>query len=68
MGELGEIVHHKEPLMPKNINNPEITLGEGNLELLCRNCHALAHAGDLPTDSGLTFDEEGNVIKREPLS
>lgn len=67
-GELGEIVHHKEPLTPQNINNPEITLGEGNLELLCRNCHALAHAGDLPTDSGLTFDEEGNVIKREPLS
>lgn len=67
-GALGEIVHHKEHLTPQNINNPEIALGEDNLELLCRNCHALAHAGELATDSGLTFDDEGNVVKREFLS
>ena len=34
-GALGEIVHHKEHLTPQNISNPEIALGEGNLELLC---------------------------------
>lgn len=67
-GALGEIVHHKEHLTPQNISNPEIALGEDNLELLCRNCHALAHAGELATDSGLTFDDEGNVVKRELLS
>ena len=67
-GKPGEIAHHKEHLTPRNINNPEIALGEGNLELLCRDCHALAHAGELPTDSGLTFDGEGNIVKRELLS
>ena len=64
----GEIVHHKEHLTPENINTPEIALGENNLELLCRDCHALAHASDLPTDRGLMFDEEGNLVERELLS
>ena len=59
------IVHHKEHLTPENINTPEIALGENNLELLCRDCHALAHASDLPTDRGLMFDEEGNLVERE---
>lgn len=63
-GAPGEIVHHREHLTPGNINNPEIALGEGNLELLCRECHALAHAGELATDSELMFDEEGNIVKR----
>lgn len=67
-GALGEIVHHKEPLTPANISNPAIALGEENLELLCRDCHALAHAGSLPADSGLAFDEEGNIVKRERYS
>lgn len=67
-GAFGEIVHHKVPLSPGNISNLEIALGESNLELLCRECHALAHAGELATDSRLTFDEDGNVVKREFLS
>ena len=67
-GRPGEIVHHRTPLNPDNIHTLEIALGEENLELLCRECHALAHAGELATDSGLTFDEDGNVVKREFLS
>jgi 5-methylcytosine-specific restriction endonuclease McrA len=67
-GAPGVIVHHKTPLSPANINDPEITLSEDNLELLCRECHALAHATDLPTDRMLTFDEEGNLVERELLS
>lgn len=67
-GAPGKIVHHKEHLTPQNINDPEITLGEDDLELLCWDCHALAHAGGLATDSALTFDDEGNVVKRELLS
>lgn len=67
-GALGRIVHHKEHLTPQNIHNPAIALGEDNLELLCRNCHALAHASDLPTDCGLMFDEDGNLVERELLS
>ena len=39
----GEIVHHKQPLTPENINNPAITLSWDNLELLCRDCHGKAH-------------------------
>ena len=44
--------------------NPAITLGEDNLELLCRTCHALEHEGQLPTDKSLMFDEEGNLVER----
>ena len=32
-------VHHKIPLTPENIRNPEITLGWNNLQLLCKQCH-----------------------------
>lgn len=67
-GAPGEIVHHKTHLTPENIRDPVIALGDGNLELLCRDCHALAHAADLPTARGLMFDEAGNVVKRELLS
>ncbi len=60
----GAIVHHKTYLTPANIHNPAITLGEDNLELLCRVCHALEHEGELPTDRSLMFDEEGNLVER----
>lgn len=66
-GRPGEIVHHKVPLTPGNISDMEIALGADNLELLCRDCHALAHAGSLPLAAGLAFDEDGNVVKREFL-
>ena len=39
----GEIVHHKRPITPSNIDNPSVTLAWDNLELLCRDCHAKAH-------------------------
>lgn len=39
----GEIVHHKTPLTPQNISDPQITLSWDNLELLCRDCHGKAH-------------------------
>ena len=41
----GEIVHHKQPLTPGNINDPAVVLSFGNLELLCRDCHAARHGG-----------------------
>lgn len=40
---IGEIVHHKIHLTPDNIHDPSITLNPDNLQLLCRNCHALEH-------------------------
>ena len=32
-------VHHKIPITPENVNNPQITLNWDNLELLCKTCH-----------------------------
>lgn len=64
-GRKGEIVHHKIYLTPQNINNPAITLSEDNLELLCRECHAIEHEGQPVTASGLVFDSEGNLVERE---
>lgn len=39
----GEIVHHKTPITPDNINDPMVTLSFDNLELVCRSCHAEEH-------------------------
>ena len=39
----GEIVHHRIPLTPDNIDDPSVTLDFGNLELVCRECHAALH-------------------------
>ena len=63
-GSPGEIVHHKTHLTPRNINNPHISLNPDNLETLCRECHAIEHEGTLATDRALTFDADGNLIKR----
>jgi 5-methylcytosine-specific restriction endonuclease McrA len=60
----GYIVHHKEVLTPRNINNPEITLNWNKLEYLCQECHNKEHMSKYgPTREGLMFDEEGNLIK-----
>lgn len=60
----GEIVHHKIPLSPENINDPRISLSEDNLELVCRDCHAEIH-GDLydkRRKRRYKLDELGRVI------
>lgn len=62
-GAAGDIVHHKEKLTQRNINNPEVTLNESNLELLCIECHNSEH-GQSVTAKGLMFDENGNLVKR----
>lgn len=63
-GRPGEIVHHKTHLSPENISDSKIALGEDNLELLCRKCHGLEHQSDPPTEEGLMFDGEGNLVER----
>lgn len=60
MGVPGEIVHHKIELTPMNIDKPEITLNWDNLELVCRNCHALIHGGK--DKSRYTVTETGELI------
>ena len=42
----GAIVHHKIHLNPVNIKDPLVALNWQNLELLCRDCHAVEHADD----------------------
>lgn len=65
----GEIVHHKEHLTPENINDPDISLGFDNLELLCRACHAEVHpeiyGRDEIASSRVAFDENGDLIDLE---
>ena len=39
----GKVVHHKIPLTPKNIRDPEITLAWSNLRLVCQDHHAEEH-------------------------
>lgn len=38
-----EIVHHKIELTPENITDSSISLDYGNLQALCRACHAEQH-------------------------
>lgn len=38
-GGIWEEVHHIIELTPRNIQNPEITLGKSNLILLYKDCH-----------------------------
>lgn len=73
-GKPGEEVHHIEWLKPTNIDNPEVTLGEDNLVLLCKDCHFNKHKKSNPlnknfkkkrniTNNGTYFDEEGNLCE-----
>ena len=60
-----EIVHHKKYLNDERLNNPEYSLNWENLELLCINCHNKEHfLRYSPTQEGLKFDENGNLVKR----
>lgn len=56
----GYIVHHRKPITPDNINDPEITLNENNLEFLCHACHEKAHGRFV--FSGVAFDGNGDPL------
>lgn len=59
----GEIVHHKIELTPANIHDPAITMAWSNLELVCRECHAIRH----PKGHRRRYfvDSAGHVIARD---
>lgn len=61
--EPGDEVHHIIYLTPENINDPYITLGWDNLELLCQSCHSKEHMikYDVVRDD-VMFDEKGDLI------
>lgn len=58
------ILHHKTPLTPDNINDPEVTLNWERLEYLCQRCHNQTHADSLPIRDDVMFDEQGNLVRR----
>lgn len=58
----GVIVHHLEELTPFNIDNPEISMGFNNLELLCRECHLREH--DLEGGRWARVNEQKRAAKR----
>ena len=53
----GELVHHKQPLTPENISDPGVALSFDNLQLLCRDCHAVIHK----PDKRYKIDELGRI-------
>lgn len=63
-------VHHKISLTPYNITDPDVALGEDNLELLCSVCHQLEHnQKNSAVVAGLMFCKEtGKLIKTPPCS
>lgn len=58
----GDMVHHRIHLTPANINNPGITLNWNNLQLLCRDHHALVHGARA---GRYIVDENGRVSVRD---
>ena len=60
----GNTVHHKRYLTPESINDPNMTMGWWNLELLCEDCHNRQHHCTIrSTREGFAFDDEGNLIQ-----
>ena len=64
---LGYIVHHKVPLTPENIDNPNITLNFKYLQYDCKKCHDREDVHPIIKDKQLNceFDENGNPIPKE---
>lgn len=63
---IGEEVHHKIWLTPKNINDPYITLSWDNLELLCQSCHSKEHMSKYDVvREDVMFDSNGDLVRSE---
>ena len=65
-GKAGWEVHHIIPLTESNVDDPNISINEKNLMLLCTSCHDAKRATDAqaasPTRPDVSFDAEGNLI------
>lgn len=61
-GEPGDVVHHKIHIDESNVNDPNITMSEDNLELLCHTCHNREHKQvHEPLRDGFSFDANGEL-------
>lgn len=56
-------MHHIIHLTPDNVNNPEISLNQDNLMLLCNECHNKIH-GRFEDARTYEFDKDGNLIEK----
>lgn len=63
-GNRGTHVHHIEYITDANITDPNITLNENNLTLLCHNCHNMEHMDTTYLRNDVEFDDQGQLIKR----
>lgn len=70
-GAPGKEVHHKTPLTPRNINDPDIVYAWKNLELLCTDCHIMEHDKKKnlrrtakESEQRVMFDANGNTCPR----
>lgn len=66
-GDYGDQVHHIIEITPNNINDPDVTLNENNLQLLCEECHNGKRRICTDIEDGLRFDEFGNLVKYPPV-
>jgi len=67
-GGYGNQVHHIVEITPDNINDPNVTLNENNLQLLCEECHNGKRRLERDVEEGLYFDDFGNLVKYPPVS
>ena len=58
----GYIVHHKIPLTPTNINNPDITLNHCNLKYDCKTCHDAEPEHFIKSRLLCQFDADGQPL------
>jgi len=62
-GKAGWEVHHKKPLTVLNMYDPDISINQDNLELLCTSCHSKINEwGKKAIREDVKFDNEGNII------
>ena len=63
-GRVATIVHHRQPITPENIGDPNITLNWDNLEAVCLDCHNAVHGNGAACSDEVMFDGNGNLIKK----
>ena len=60
-GGIGTEVHHKIHLTPENVNDPEISINQDSLMLLCNECHNKVHVR-FEGSGKYGFDKDRNLI------
>lgn len=62
-GAPASICHHRRYLTERNYSDPDVSLNPDNLEALCMACHDDEHNVTGATVDGVTFDQDGNLVK-----